>query len=127
MNSHKLGHAFNVKLAKSRVVSLQMLNYFFIIAKEVLALGGDISFEWPREATGWKLDVLQKFIERFKLMTVHFDGCAFGLKSKKGNPIKKPWRIVTSSQTLVDSLSPHVCVHKAARLPIMIFVKVLRL
>ncbi len=37
-----------------------------------------------------------------------------GLKSKKGNPIKKPWRIVTSSQTLVDSLSPHVCVHKAS-------------
>ena len=67
MNSHKLGHAFNLKLAKSRTESLQMLTYFFIIAKDVLALGGDISFEWPRPATGWKLDVWQKFIQRFNL------------------------------------------------------------
>ena len=42
-------------------------------------------------------------------MTVDFDGCSLGLKSKKGNPIMKPWRIVTSSQTLVDKLTPYVC------------------
>ena len=47
--------------------------------------------------TGWKLDVLVKFIERFRFLTVDFDGCSLGLKSKKGNPIKKPWRVVTTS------------------------------
>ena len=79
------------------------------MAKEVIANGGDVSFEWPRFCTGWKLDVITKFIERFKLLTVDFDGCSLGLKSKKGNPIKKPWRIVTTSQKLVDQLRPCVC------------------
>ena len=91
MNSHKLGHAFNVKLAKSRVVSLQMLNYFFIIAEEVLALGGDISFDWLRESSVWKLDVFQTFIERFKLMVAVVHGCAFCLKSKKVTTLQIPF------------------------------------
>ena len=86
-----------------------MLTYFFLRAKGIIASGGDVSFEWPRFYTGWKLDVLMKFIERFKLLTVDFDGCSLGLKSKKGNPIKKPWRIVTTSSTLVAKLSPFVC------------------
>ena len=60
------------------------------------------------------LEVLVKFTERFKLLTVDFDGCSLGLKSVKGNPIKKPWRIVTTSQKLVDTLTPYVCVHKNA-------------
>ena len=87
-----------------------MLTYFFLFAKEIIALGGDVSFERPRFCTGWKLDVLIKFIERFKLLTVDFDGCSLGVKSKKGNPIKKPWRSVTTSQKLVDTLSPCVCI-----------------
>ena len=91
-----------------------MLNNFFLIAKEIIALGGDISFEWPRGAVGWTLDVLVKFIARFKLLTVDFDGCSLGLKSAKGNPIKKPWTIVTTSQRLVDTLKPYVCCHKKA-------------
>ena len=109
MNSHKLGHSFALELAKKRAESLQMLTYFFLLAKEIIALGGDVSFEWPRFCTGWKLDVLMKFTERFKLLTVDFDGCSLGLASKKGNPIKKPWRVVTTSQTLVDQLSTCVC------------------
>ena len=62
MNSFKLGHSFALKLAKKRAESLQMLTYFFLLAKEIIALGGDVSFEWPRFCTGWKLDVLIKFI-----------------------------------------------------------------
>ena len=50
-----------------------------------------------------------KFIDRFKLQTVDFNGCSLGRKSKKGNPIKKPWRIVTTSSSLVAKLSPFVC------------------
>ena len=32
-----------------------------------------------------------------------------GLRSTKGNPIKKPWRIVTTSSSLVAKLSPCIC------------------
>ena len=32
-----------------------------------------------------------------------------GLRSNKGNPIKKPWRIVTTSSSLVAKLFPCIC------------------
>ena len=109
MNSHKLGHSFALKLAKKRAESLQLLTYFFLLAKEIIALGGDVSLEWPRFCTGWKIEALMKFIHRIKLQTIDFDGCSLGLKSKKGNPIKKPWGIVTTSSSLVAKLKPFVC------------------
>ena len=65
MNLHKLGHYVVIKLAKKRAESLQMLTYFFLLAREITALGGDVSFEWPRFCTGWDLDVLKKFIATY--------------------------------------------------------------
>ena len=42
-------------------------------------------------------------------MEVDFDGCAVGLRSKKGVPIKKPWRVRTTSQRIVDSFKDKKC------------------
>ncbi len=109
MNSHKYGKIFTDKLESRRAHTLIMLNNFFLLAREIIALGGDVSFEWPRFCTGWKIEALDKFINKFKLQTVDFDGCSLGLRSTKGNPIKKPWRIVTTSSSLVAKLSPCIC------------------
>ncbi len=109
LNCHKFGKAFSDKLESRRAQSLVMLNNFFLLAREIIALGGDVSFEWPRFCTGWKIEALDKFIQKFKLQTVDFDGCSLGPKSKKGNAIKKPWRIVTTSSSLVAKLKPFVC------------------
>ena len=39
----------------------------------------------------------------------NFDGCAVGLRSKAGNPIKKPWRVRTTSQRIYDAFHNKVC------------------
>ena len=109
MNLHRLGDKYAKKLAKARQQSLKMLHAFKIVAREVISLGGHVSFEWPRYCTGWKLQQLKSFISKFGLATVDFDGCAVGLKSRKGNYIKKPWRIVTTSDSLIQSLRVKRC------------------
>ena len=76
----------------------------------VLKLGGTVSFEWPRPSTGWKrLDVVAFFNSHPEFMEVDFDGCAVGLRSKKGVPIKKPWRVRTTSQRIVDVFKDKKC------------------
>ena len=109
MNLHRLGDKYARKLANARQQSLKMLHAFKIVAREVISLGGHVSFEWPRYCTGWKLQQLKSFISKFGLATVDFDGCAVGLKSRKGNYIKKPWRIVTTSDSLIQSLRVKRC------------------
>ena len=42
-------------------------------------------------------------------MDVEFDGGAVGLRSKKGNPTKKPWRVKTTSQRIVDAFKDKTC------------------
>ena len=44
MNSHKYGKAFTDKLESKRDQSFMMLNNFFLLAREIIALGGDVSF-----------------------------------------------------------------------------------
>ena len=39
-----------------------------------------------------------------KLHKAYVDGCAFGLLSSKGNPLKKPWKIICTSPTLATAL-----------------------
>ena len=46
INSKKLGHKFRMKLLASRTKSLLVLQNFAVVAREVIANGGDISFEW---------------------------------------------------------------------------------
>ena len=43
-------------------------------------------------------------------MSVSFDGCAVGVTYPTTLlPIKKPWRIITSSKALVDALASKTC------------------
>ena len=72
LNSHKLGRKFRETLKIKREQSIIMLNNFITVSKIVVENGGHVSFEWPRYCSGWNLDVLQKCINKLKLLSVDF-------------------------------------------------------
>ena len=109
MNLHRLGRRFKTKLLEDRKQSLVMLHHVKILARAVNSLGGKFSFEWPRYSRGWNLKELQSFIAKFSIPHVDSDGCSLGLKSSKGIPIKKPWRIITTSNRLIQNLHDRKC------------------
>ena len=53
----------------------------------VLALGGKVSFKWPKYAAGWSLSGIVAFHDRFGWVFTPFHGCAFGLVSAAGTPM----------------------------------------
>ena len=104
VNRSQYGATFRAKLLKQEWESKKMFKHFVRVAEAVLQKGGEVSFEWPKGCSSWKRpDVRQfferhPFAERFKETT--FDGCMFGVKAKDGQPIKKPWRVMTTNQAL---------------------------
>ena len=74
--------------------------------------GGHVFFESPRHCSGWTIKELSSFIGRWNLFSVRVDGCSAGVVSKKGRPIKKSWRLVTSSETQATELAKFKCKHK---------------
>ena len=74
-----------------------------------MAQGGMIGFEWPASCRGWQIPELQQFIKRHNLYVVHVDGCMLGVKSTSGDPIKKPWQIVTNVADVAEALKPYRC------------------
>ena len=111
MAIHKYGpgYAWDLRLRRER--SRRMVRRFITLAEIVLKNGGEVSFEWPRYCTGWRLPELVRFIAKWKLYTVAVDGCATGLVDKSGVPIKKPWQFITSCQRQVVSLWMLRCSH----------------
>ena len=110
INRKKGGAAYMKRLALQLRESKRLFKSFTKRAELVLKQGGTVSFEWPRPSTGWKRpDVVAFFDSHPEFMEVEFDGCAVGLKSKKGNPIKKPWRVKTTSQRVVDAFQDKKC------------------
>ena len=88
---------------------IKLIRNFKIVAREVLARHGDISFEWPTGCALWKTPEIQDMIEEFALNTVNFHGCAAGLASKDGVPIKKPWTVATNCPAVSNALSSFIC------------------
>jgi hypothetical protein len=88
-----------------------MLRHFIRSAEIVINKGGLIAFEWPRHCKGWILKELQNFISKHNLYEALCDGCAFNMKNEKGDPILKPWRVVTNLERLAKNLSVFRCKH----------------
>ena len=109
MSVKRHGDPYLAKLVERRAQSLALLANFITVAREVRKRGGHVSFELPRYATGWLRSEVIKMISEFNMFEATFDGCRFGLTDKKGNPIKKPWRVVTTCQTLASELNQHKC------------------
>ena len=111
LNAHRYGAEFRKKLAKSRDLSLKLLDRFCELAKCVVEHGGDVHFEWPRHALGWKQAALCQLIRDIGMTVVNFDGCAVGLVDWQGTPFLKKWRVATTNENLAKNLNECRCKH----------------
>ena len=110
LNRKRGGAAFTRRLTRQLKESRRLFKSFSRRAELVLKLGGAVSFEWPRHSTGWKRpDVVAFFDAHPEFLEANFDGCAVGLRSKAGNPIKKPWRVRTTSQRVYGAAHEKKC------------------
>ena len=106
----KFGPRFRAGVVTARKHSRVLLQSFIKLASAVTNVGGTWSFEWPTSATGWKLPELVNFCGLERVWVAHFHGCRLGLLSvETGNPIKKPWTVMTTNQELRDDLDKQRC------------------
>ena len=116
-NLSRLGCKFRKYLEAERQKSIEFVRTFATLAGIVRDTGGTVSFEWPRYCTGWGIGELMDMIVDCRLTAVDFDGCMLGTCDDQGRPIKKPWRIVTSSPSLVEHLSKFKCCGTHSHVP----------
>ena len=53
-----------------------------------------------------------RFLADPDVETVDFDGCDFGMQDKDGVPIRKQWKVATTSKELIEELSGRKCKHE---------------
>ena len=68
-----------------------------------------IAIEWPRSCTYWDDKAVDKFVIRNNMTSVKFDGCAVGVKTTDGIPMKTPWTVKTNMHCLHNYLDGRVC------------------
>lgn len=68
-----------------------------------------LCIEWPTGCAYWRWHSVQEFERVNALSRTNFHGCAFGLTSRIGNPIKKPWTISTNSVLFQSSVEKRIC------------------
>ena len=61
---------------------------------------GEICYEWPSRCLLWREFRVIAMVDKFKFEMTSINGCVLGLKSSKGNPIKKPWNLGASFKEL---------------------------
>jgi len=108
-NIAQYGQSFCDQLEKDRIKSLEGLRRAIRIAEMILSKGGHVSFEWPLDCYGWQITELKMFILKWNLYNLYPNGCALGVVDKAGCPICKPYRIVTSSPRLAETLRNQTC------------------
>ena len=70
----------------------------------------ELFWEWPHGCRGWKERIVEDFFNELgQVFDCRIDGCRFGLKSAKGNFIKKAWKIRTTSETFYAEFRLRVC------------------
>ena len=110
INRKKGGAAFMRKLARQVKESKRLFGSFAKRAERVLNHGGTVTFEWPRPCSGWKRPDVVAFFEKYpQFMTVGFEGCTVGLTDRNGYPIKKPWKLKTTSPRIVEAFQDMRC------------------
>ena len=106
----------NMKYASKRPAIEEQRKLFFELLTEAVKVcqtatdnGGWITFELPASNIYWNSEAVQQFCADFRLKFAELDGCAFGLKSMKGLPIKKPWPFATICPAAHQNLHKEVC------------------
>ena len=107
----KMYPSYRPKLAEMRRVSLLLVRRFIRLSEKILRAGGDVSFEWPRWAVGWRIPELKEFFERWNFKFGCFDGCRVGLVFPEGK-IRKPWKFATTNPELAQELDKYRCICK---------------
>ena len=87
----------------------RLIKAFRIVARAVIKRGGDVSYEWPTGCSLWSSRAVQDMIAELGMHKAHMHGCAVGLVSKGGLPIKKPWTIATTSPVLHEVVGKLIC------------------
>ena len=114
INVHKLGPEYEMRLRTQRRRSLMLTTHFRRMLDVVMAFpGSSASKEWPRYCFGWHQRKVRQVIERYLPCSFDFDGCAFGLQSEKGIPLRKPWRIRASTEAFA-TMREYRCPGKGA-------------
>ena len=96
------------EVAASRALFRQLREH----AETALSHGHDVTFERPRCSDSWKRKDVQDFFQDGRFMSIDFDGCRFGVCDDKGQPLKKPWRRMTTSKDTVDAFKGPFCQDK---------------
>ena len=107
INKHLPGGG--IRLRRHWRLFRKLWHNFEPLAEMTLSKGGHVAIEWPRGCQYWKVPRVARFLQRNKLMISDFDGCMVGVTDLKGVPIKKPWRIATSSPRIWGALQGLKC------------------
>ena len=80
------------------------------LAREQLARGNDIGWEWPKDNYGWLYPEVRLFFQELANMGIlhvsHLDGCSVGVvASDTGEPMLKPWLIKTTHVGLSHAMN----------------------
>ena len=102
LNVSQHGEKSMKKLEKKRKESRRMLGYAMQFAEACMDSHGRIAFELPQESEIWNLPEWLEFEQRRNLKRAYCDGCAFNLRSKSGQLLKKPWCIVTTASVCIS-------------------------
>ena len=106
------GASYRKKHTKEIAESRTLFKQFVQHAKTALENGHDVTFEWPRDSDSWKRKDVQEFFRDSRFKAVDFDGCRLGVVDDRELPIKKPWRLMTTSPGIVEAFQGISCNHK---------------
>ena len=113
VNLKERGAPYRKELTRKIVESRKLFNQFAEHAYTALSCGHHVTFEWPRYSDSWKRPEVKRFFNDSRFKVVDFDGCRLGVCNDKGEPVKKPWRIMTTSDEVVKSFTGLTCQHQA--------------
>ena len=97
------------KLIAQRMLSVKMVKLFLDTTARLRREFGSllaVSFEWPRYCDGWDpgKSAVATRLKKELPRVIDFDGCAFGLVSRRGDPMEKPWRIIADHYGIDNSM-----------------------
>ena len=88
-----ISHTYRVRRERQRNQSRKMLKLLVALFNRLRGQKFGASFEWPAYCDG--CPEIQNLIRELPVRCM-FDGCAYGLRSRQGVPLRKPWRAQSS-------------------------------
>eukprot|EP00959_Pyramimonas_sp_CCMP1952_P011085 232184-Pyramimonas_sp.AAC.1 len=74
------------------------------VARAVHKAGGVVCIEWPTQCKYWRDPQVKDFMRELEFVKTVLHGRAYGLKDSKGNFMKKPWTIASTSSGVAEGL-----------------------